>query len=137
MGVLGCQKIKSSGEVMNCPEKKKYFKIFKTPVGGGSFRGSKNQNSGKCQELPRTSPFFFKPRWEGVDVLGGQTIKSPGNVMNCRKNRYIFCNPPPRMERGRGRREGGDREAEMEREAGREGGARAKPGNQLVINKFV
>ena len=40
-----------------------------------------------------------------------------------------FFNPPPRMERGRGGREG-----EREREAGREGGARAKPGNQLVYN---
>ena len=49
--------------------------------------------------------------------------------MNCPENRYLF-NPPPRMERGRGGREGGDREGE--REAGREGGARAKPGNQLV-----
>ena len=39
----------------------------------------------------------------------------------------------PRMERGRGRLEGGDREGEREREAGREGGARAKPGNQLVF----
>ena len=68
-----------------------------------------------------------------MEVLGGQKIKSPGNVMNCRENRYILCNPPPRMERGRGGREGGDREGEREREAGREGGARAKPGNQLVI----
>ena len=40
------------------------------------------------------------------------------------------------MERGRGGRDGGDREREREREAGREGGARAKPGNQLVIYKI-
>ena len=40
------------------------------------------------------------------------------------------------MERGRGAREGGDREGEREREAVREGGARAKPGNQLVIYIF-
>ena len=38
-----------------------------------------------------------------------------------------------RMGRGRGGREGGDREGEREREAVREGGARAKPGNQLVM----
>ena len=57
--------------------------------GGGSFRGSKNQKSGKFHELPRKSIHFF--------------------------------NPPPRMERGRGGREGGDREGESEREAGREG----------------
>ena len=39
--------------------------------------------------------------------------------------------------RGRGRREGGDREGEREREAGREGGARAKLGNQLVYNNII
>ena len=43
----------------------------------------------------------------------------------------------PRKERGRGGREGGDREGEREREAGREGGARAKPGKQLIFNKYV
>ena len=32
----------------------------------------------------------------------------------------------------RGGREGVDRDGEREREAGREGGARAKPGNPLV-----
>ena len=37
------------------------------------------------------------------------------------------------MERGADGREGGDRVGEREREAGREGGARAKLGNQLVI----
>ena len=50
-----------------------------------------------------------------------------------RKSIHLFS-PPPRMERGRGGREGGDREGEREREAGREGGARAKPGNQLVFH---
>ena len=50
--------------------------------------------------------------------------------MNCRENRYIFVNPPPRMARGRGGREGGDGEGESDE--GREGGARSKPGNQLV-----
>ena len=52
--------------------------------------------------------------------------------MNCRENRNMFLNPPPWMERGRGGREGGDREGKREREACREGGARAKPSNQLV-----
>ena len=37
----------------------------------------------------------------------------------------------PRIERGRGGWEGGGREGEREREASREGGARAKPGNQM------
>ena len=58
-----------------------------------------------------------------MEVLGGQKIKSPGNFMNCRENRYIFFNPHSRMERGRGGREGGDREGERERGTGREGGA--------------
>ena len=40
-----------------------------------------------------------------------------------------FFNPPPRMERGRGGWEGGDWEGEREREAGKEVGARAKPGS--------
>ena len=57
--------------------------------------------------------------------------------MNCRENRYIFFNPPPRMERvwADGRK---GTEGEREREAGREGWTRAKPGNQLVslINWF-
>ena len=100
----------------------------------GVFRVSKNQKSGKCHELLRIVLVFLNPRWEGVEVLGGQKIKSPGNFMNCRENRYIFLTPPPLQGwRGRGGREGGDREGEREREAGREGGARAKPGNQLVL----
>ena len=41
----------------------------------------------------------------------------------------------PRMERGKGGRERGGREGEREREAGTEGEARAKLGNQLVIYK--
>ena len=72
-----------------------------------------------------------------MEALGGQKInKRPGNFMNCRENRDIFLTPPPpRMERGCGGREGGDREGERESEAGREGGARAKPDNQLVKHK--
>ena len=88
---------------MNCPE---YFLKFfkKNPVGeGGSFRGSKNKKSGKFHELPRKSIHFFNP-------------------------------PPLRgwREGGADGREGGDSERERERQAGREGGVRAKPGNQLV-----
>ena len=67
-----------------------------------------------------------------MEVLGGQKIKSPGIFMNCRENRYIFLTPSED-----GEREGVDlREGEREREAGRGGGARAKPGNQLVVNKM-
>ena len=55
-GFLGGQKIKSPGNVMNCPEKP--HKNSKPGGGGGwggSFRGSKNQKSWKCHELPRKS----------------------------------------------------------------------------------
>ena len=69
---------------------------------------------------------------------GGGGSFSVSKNQKCRKCHELriksihFFNTPPRMERGRGGREGGDREGEREREAGREGGARAKPGNQLV-----
>ena len=71
-----------------------------------------------------------------MEVLGGQQIK---NVMNCPENRYLFVTPPPPLRgwRERGGREGGDRAGEREREARREGGAGAKPGNQLVYNNII
>ena len=40
----------------------------------------------------------------------------------------------PRMERGKGGREG---RTGREKGRGREGGARAKPGNQIVIHKLL
>ena len=81
---------------MNYPENQQFF--FLNPVGGGgSFRGSKNQKSGKFHELPRKSIIFLTPSEDG---------------------------------------EGGVDGTGREREAGREGGARAKPGNQLVVNKM-
>ena len=86
--VLGGQKIKSPGNVMNCPENKTIKK---------------------------------KNRWEGVEVLGGKTIRSPGNFMNCRENRYIFFNPPPRMERGRGGRDRGRGQGRRKGDGGRQG----------------
>ena len=59
----------------------------------GNFRGSKNQNSGKCHELSRKSiKFVFLPipprgfRGGGGGV-GGQNLKSPVNFMNFRENR--------------------------------------------------
>ena len=62
-----------------------------------------------------------------MEVLGGKKIKSPGNFMNCRENRYIFLTPiPPRMERGRGGREGGaDGREGTGRVLGRNGGREA------------
>ena len=47
-----------------------------------------------------------------------------------------FVNPPSRVERVMDGREGGDRDGEREMVADREGGARAKPGNQLVVDKL-
>ena len=49
----------------------------------GNFRGSKFQKSGKFHELPRKSINIFLP--PPVGILGGQKIKSPGNVMNGRE----------------------------------------------------
>ena len=53
---------------MNCPENQQFKK---NPVGDGSFRGSKDQKSGKFHELPRKSIHFFNPlrgwREGGVD----------------------------------------------------------------------
>ena len=74
---------------------------------------------------------FDPPQGGLVGVFGCQKNKSPGNVMNCPENRYIFVTPSEDGEK-EGRTGGGDREGEREREAGREGGARPKPGNQLV-----
>ena len=49
---------------MNYPENQQFF--FKNPVGGGgSFRGSKNQKSGKFHELPRKSIIFLTPSEDG------------------------------------------------------------------------
>ena len=59
-GILGGQKFKSPGNVMNCPENQFFFyKKKKTPPGGpsGDFRGSKK--SVKCHGLPRKSIIFF------------------------------------------------------------------------------
>ena len=58
----------------------------------GGFRGSKNQKSGKCHELPRIFFFYINPVEGGGCVVGwggsfrGPKIKSPGNVMNGPKN---------------------------------------------------
>ena len=80
---------------------------------------------------------FLKTRLVGVEVLGGQKIKS-GKFHELLRKSIPFFLPPPRMERVRATegRTGGDREGEREREPGKEGGARAKPGNQLVIHRI-
>ena len=85
-GFLGGQKIKSPGNVMNCPENQYTF-FFKTQMGvgwGGNFRGKKIKSPGNVMNCPENQK--KKTRWGGVDVLGGQKIKSPGSVMNCPEN---------------------------------------------------
>ena len=69
-------------------------------LGGRSFRGSKNQKSGKFHELPGKLIHFFNPPSEDGEREG----RTGG-----------------RGQEGRGRQP----------QAGMEGGARAKPGNQL------
>ena len=58
MGILGGQKIKSPGNVMNCPENQLFFFTHPTPGGFG-----------------------------GGGWVGDQNFKSPVNFMNCRENR--------------------------------------------------
>ena len=68
-------------------------KIWGVPGGGGGW-GSKFQKSGKFHELSRKSIKKFKG--VAVGILGGQKIKSPGNVMNCPENQYnLFLPIPP------------------------------------------
>ena len=81
MGILGGQKIKSPGNVMNCPENQ-YNLFLPIPPGGGEFQGggwgggSKFQKSGQFHELSRKSikRKFTPPPPKGVAVgiLGGQ-----------------------------------------------------------------
>ena len=59
VGILGGQKIKSLGNVMNCPENQ-YICFYPTHPGGGGSRGgggwgSKFQKFGKFHELSRKS----------------------------------------------------------------------------------
>ena len=63
-GSFGGQKNKSPGNIMNCPEnpqKKNSKPSGGGGGGGGSFRGSKNQKSWKCHELPRKSKKKLNP----------------------------------------------------------------------------
>ena len=55
---------------------------------------------------PETNNNFFDPPHSGgggvprgIGGGGGQNFKSPGNVMNCRENRYIvvYLTHPPRL----------------------------------------
>ena len=75
------------------------------PRGGrsGNFRGSKNQNSGKCHELSRKSIkkfFFTHPTPRGSGGVGGQHFKSPVNfkspVLSREYITFVFLPIPPR-----------------------------------------
>ena len=92
-GILGGQKFKSPGNVMNCPENQYIFFKPHHTLGGpnGDFRGSKIQKSGKCHGRPRKSIIFFYPHptlWLGV--LGLKISKSLRNSINCRENGSIL-----------------------------------------------
>ena len=102
MGILGGQKIKSPGNVMNCPENQSICFYPSHPggvPGGGGGWGLKFQKSGKFHELSRKSIqkiYPPPPKGVAVGILGGQKIKSPGNVMNCPENQYnLFLPIPP------------------------------------------
>ena len=88
MGILGGQKIKSPGNVMNCPDNQ-YILVFLNPSHPGAFRGgwgSKLQKSGKFHELSRKSIQKSRPTKGGRSGnFRGSTKSSPGNVMNCRE----------------------------------------------------
>ena len=56
-GILGGQKFKSPGNVMNCPENQFFFFLNPTP-----------------------------PQGVQMGILGGQKFKSPGNVKDCPEN---------------------------------------------------
>ena len=78
--------------------------------GGGGGWGSTFQKSGKFHELSRKSiKKITPPPPKGVEVgiLGGQKIKSPGNVMNCPENQYNLFLPIPPWGGSRGGSRGG------------------------------
>ena len=75
MGILGGQKIKSPGNVMNCPENQ--YNLF-LPIppgggvpGGGGLGGSTFQKSGQFHELSRKS--VKRKLGVAVGILGGRS----------------------------------------------------------------
>ena len=87
-GFLGGQKIKSSGNVMNCPKinKKLLFKKKKTRWGvgwGGSFRGQKIKSPGNVMNCPENPQKIQNP----VGGVGWGGSFRGQHFMNCRENR--------------------------------------------------
>ena len=75
VGILGGQKIKSPGNVMNCPENQ-YNLFLPIPPGGGEFQGggvgggSTFQKSGQFHELSRKS---IKRKFTPPPTKGGRS----------------------------------------------------------------
>ena len=104
MEMLGGQKIKSPGNVMNCPENQ-YICFYPSHPGGvpggGGVGGSKFQKSGKCHELSRKSIqfVFTHPTLGGGSrggVWGSKFQKSGKCHELLRKSITIFLPPPPK-----------------------------------------
>ena len=84
MGILGGVKQKKSGKCHQLSIQSLNIFLHTHSGGGGPGGcGSTFKKCGKFHELPRKSIKKFDPPRGGI--LGGQTIKSPGNVMNCRE----------------------------------------------------
>ena len=95
-GGVGGQHFKSPVNFMNCRENRK--KIPPPTKGGrsGNFRGSKNQKSGKCHELPRKvinklTPPHPTRGWEFYRVK----ISNVRHFMNSRKSIFLLAPPHP------------------------------------------
>ena len=86
MGILGGSKNKKSGK---CHElsRKSVKKIDPDHPGGPGGWGSKIKKCGTFHELTRKS--ITKKFHPPGAILGGEKIKSPGNVMNCREKKLI------------------------------------------------
>ena len=94
MGILEGQTIKSPGNVMNCRDnnKKNVTPGPSIPTQGDrsvNFRGSTNQKSEKCHELPIKVIQNLTPTPPGIGSFMGTNFKCLGYFMNCRENRYF------------------------------------------------
>ena len=91
MGILGDQKIKSPGNVLNYPENQ-YNLFLPIPPWGGGFQGGgiggpnckSSVNVMNCEKIDNNL-FTPPPKGVAVGILGGQKIRSRGNVLNCRE----------------------------------------------------